>query len=396
MSRPINRLSARQCQTIKEKGKHADGGGLYLCISGSDARSWMFLYHRDGRRREMGLGSLRSVSLARARELAAQARADVAEDIDPKARRGRRHVVTFGECADRLFEDLEPGWSNARHIQQWRRSLTIEAAALRSVPVDAVTTEGVLEVLKPQWLTHAPSAARLRLRIERVLDWAKAKGYRSGENPARWRGHLAHLLPRQKHQIQHLAAMDYRAVPAFYRTLAEIDTFGSRVMRIVILTAVRAGEALRARWSEIDLGAAVWEIPAARMKGRKEHRIPLSPPALEILRELHTMRVNDFVFPSVVPGRPMTNASLSNLLRKRGLHGVTTTHGFRSSFRDWAGDRSVLREVAEAALAHETGSAVERAYRRGDAFEQRRKLMDDWAAYVTNESAGATVITLRR
>jgi integrase len=393
MSRPINRLSAQFCLRVTRKGRHADGGGLYLTVSGPDAKSWAFLWGRDGKRHEMGLGSLRAVSLARARELAAQARADVAEGLDPKARRGRRHVVTFGECADRLLEDIGPTWSSAKHSQQWRRSLTIETAGLRNVPVDAITTDMVLATLKPKWISHNPSSERLRLRIERVLDWARAKNLRTGENPARWRGHLAHLLPRPPRVPQHHAAMSHENVPAFWATLTGLDTLGSRAVRFIILTAVRAGEALGARWSEIDLDAAMWAIPPERMKGRRPHRVPLSAAALAILRELHGLRVSEFVFPGVAPGRPMVVGSLFSVLRRLGYR--DTTHGFRSSFRDWAGDRGVAREIAEAALAHQVGNEVERAYRRGDAFDQRRRLMDDWAAYVISEGA-AKVITLRR
>ena len=251
-----------------------------------------------------------------------------------------------------------------------------------------------MAVLKPQWLTRHASTERLRLRIERVLDWAKAKGYREGENVARWRGHLAFILPKPPRAPRHHPAMDYRDIPAFWTQLAGLDTFGSRALRFIILTAVRSGEALGARWAEVDLEAAVWTIPEARMKGRRAHRVPLSEPASAILRDLHGLRVSQYVFPSVVPGRAMGNNGLFNLLRRLGRRDVTV-HGMRSAFRDWAGDRGVAREIAEAALAHQVGNEVERAYRRGDAFALRRRLMDDWGAYVTNEGA-ATVIALRR
>jgi integrase len=390
----MNRLTARFVATVKRAGRHGDGGGLYLSVSGTGSKSWVFIWQRDGKRCEIGLGSLTGVTLARARELAQQARADVAAGTDPRERRGRRHVPSFGECADRCLEDIEAGWSSAKHRRQWQRSLTVEAAALRGVPVDAVSTDMVLSVLKPGWISRNPSSERLRLRIERVLDWARAKNLRTGENPARWRGHLQRILPKPPRATRHHAAMAYENVPAFWVRLTDLDTYGSRALRLIILTAVRAGEALGARWSEVDLDGAVWAIPAERMKGRRAHRVPLSAPALALLRELHGMRINEYVFPGVFR-RPMVAGSLFSVLRRPPLClRNVTVHGFRSSFRDWAGDRGVAREIAEAALAHTVGNQVERAYRRGDAFEQRRQLMDSWAMFITNEPA--KVITLRR
>jgi integrase len=398
MSRPLNRLSAQFCARIRQSGKYADGGNLYLIVNGVHSKSWAFLYSLGGRRREVGLGGLRSVSLARARELAALARSDVGEGRDPKARRGRRHVVTFGEAADQLLEDISPTWTSAKHRRQWQRSLAVEAAALRSAPVDAITTDMVLAALQPQWLSHPVSAARLRLRIEKVLDYAKARGWRSSsENPARWRGHLQFLLARVPRARPHHAALAYRDIPEFWAQLVAVDTGGSRALRFLILTAARAGEALGARWQEIDLDAAVWEVPAGRMKGRRAHRVPLSEPALVILRELFDLRTGAYVFPSPHRhGQPIGGSVLVHVLRRPPLSLRITVHGFRSSFRDWCGDcTSYSREVAEAALAHTVGNQVERAYRRGDSFDQRRQLMDSWSAYVTGEGS-AKVIALRK
>jgi integrase len=394
MARPIHRLSARGAETVKAKGRYSDGGGLYLIVSDTGAKSWAFFWKRDGRRREVGLGSLRSVSMARARELAAQARSDVAEGLDPKARRGRQRTATFAECASKLLEDIAPGWSNAKHEHQWRRSLTVEAALIRDVPVDQVSVEQVLEVLKPRWLTHPHSSQRLRLRIERTLDFAKARGLRSGENPARWRGHLAYLLPKPDRTHQHHPALDYEQVPAFWAQLSAVDTYGSRALRFIILTAVRSGEALGGRWPEVDFDTATWTVPAERMKGRKAHRVPLSPHALLLLSELRDTRIGEYVFPGLLPGRHLTNNALHNLLLRLGRRDLTT-HGFRSSFRDWAGDRGAAREVAEQCLAHTVGNATERAYARGDLFDRRRQLMDSWGAFVTNEPAQVIALPSR-
>jgi integrase len=391
----MHRLTARFCQTVKRKGRHGDGGGLYLIVSRTGARSWMFIWQRDGKRHEMGLGSFRTTSLAQAREKARLARSDVAEGRDPRERRGGQHKPTFGQCADALLAALEPTWSNKKHAHQWRRSLTVEAAALRDLPVNEITTEAVLAVLKPTWLTRGPSTARLRLRIEKTLDYAKARGYRQGENVARWRGHLQHLLPRVPRAPRHHPALSYEAVPGFWATLSGMEVVSAYALRLVILTASRSNEVLWARWDEIDFDSAVWEIPAERMKGRRAHRVPLSEPALVLLRKLHEVRVSEYVFPSPIPGRPLAHGAMFNLIRRLGRSDFSA-HGFRSSFRDWCGDRGVARETAEAALAHQVGNAVEQAYRRGDSFEARRKLMADWAAYVTNEGAGATVVALRR
>jgi integrase len=261
--------------------------------------------------------------------------------------------------------------------------------------VDAITTDMVLATLKPKWLTRNASTARLRLRIERVLDYAKAKGYRdSTENPARWRGHLQFLLRKPEREVRHHPALDIRDVPGFFQALAAVDTFGSRAMRFIMLTLARSNEALGARWPEIDFDAAVWSVPRERMKARKAHRVPLSDPAVALLRELHGMRVNEFVFPSVIPGRAMGNNSLFNLLRRIGRPDVTA-HGFRSTFADWCAERGVASEVREQCLAHTVGTKIVRAYLRTDIFDQRRELMDQWGAFVTSEGA-AKVNPLRR
>lgn len=410
MARSVNRLTARLVASIREPGRYADGGGLYLLVT-SRQKSWTFVYVRQGRRRELGLGSAATVSLADARRKAEAIRRQLADGVDPlaakqEAERDRR-TPTFGEMADRHIAAMEPSWRNDKHRAQWAMTLgrsrdrdgnltgqgyCLELANRR---VDEITTEDVLAVLKPIWSTKPETASRVRGRIEAVLDAAKAAGYRTGENPATWRGHLALLLPRrQKLKRGHHPAMPYADVPPFMARLRTAPGMGALALRFAILTAARSGEVRGARWAEIDLDERTWTVPAARMKGGRPHRVPLSEPAVKILRELAVMRPEDddgsaLVFPGL-RGRPLSDMSLSAVLRRLGF-GHVTVHGFRSSFRDWAGDRTNFpREVAEAALAHVIGG-VEGAYRRSDAFEKRRRLMDAWGAYLETTEADKVV-----
>ena len=285
MARKINRLNARAAATITKHGRHADGGGLYLSISPNGGRRWVFLYRWHGKPTEIGLGSARDVTLARARELAAQARARLAESINPKDVRRPLGGSTFGECADRLIEAMRPSWRNSKHAAQWEMTLRSYAGPLRRLPVDTITTEDVLSVLKPLWIEKPETASRLRGRIERVLDAAKAQGLRTGENPARWRGHLDQLLPkRQRLTRGHHAAMNYAEVPTFMGDLRARQATAALALEFTVLTAARSGEVLRARWEEFDLDRAVWTIPANRMKAGREHRVPLSKRALKIVQ----------------------------------------------------------------------------------------------------------------
>lgn len=399
MGREINRLSARSVATVSKPGRHADGGGLYLVVDKSGAKRWVFLYRSDGRAREMGLGGLVAVPLAKAREMAAAARAAVYAGEDPIAskRIEAPRVPTFGEAADAFIEAMSPQFRNAKHIAQWKMTLTEYAAPFRSKAVDAITTDDVLGVLQPIWLTKPETASRLRGRIERVLDAARAKGHRSGENPALWRGHLANLLPkRQKLSRGHHAAMDFRDVPAFVDQLRKREAVSARALEFTILTAARSGETLGATWREIDLTGSVWTIPAGRMKSGREHRVPLTPPLLAMLEEMKILggAPADYLFPGARRGRPLSVMAMDMILRRMKVD--ITTHGFRSSFRDWAGEMSPFpRELAEAALAHAVGDQTERAYRRGDALEKRRKMMEAWADYC-EPARPANVVTLQR
>jgi integrase len=394
MARAIHKLTDRECRAAKP-GRHGDGGSLYLLVSPAGARSWVFMYPKNGKRRELGLGAYPAIGLARAREKAAAMRTAQAEGIDPEqARDQQKGKATLGECADRVLQDLSPGWTNAKHAQQWRRSLTVEAAALRDVPVDKIDTEAVLQVLRPLWLAKAETASRLRTRIERTLDYAAAHGYRGRDNPARWRGQLRDLLPRQTIQRQHHVALPYDEIPALMQRLQAMDSLGARALAFTVLTACRTKEVLGARWSEIDLAAKFWTVPASRMKSRREHRVPLSDAAIALLQGLWEWRTSsDLVFPGHRRGQPINGKAMQLVLCALSVPAVP--HGFRSSFRDWAGDANFASETYEMALAHAVGSLTERSYRRGDAYEQRRRLMESWGAYCTASDAG-NVVTLRR
>ena len=402
MTRTLNRLKSKQVETLGP-GRHADGGGLYLDRDASGRSRWVFMWTRDGKRREMGLGPAHKdgVSLAKAREAAALARDVLSKGGNPieardAAKREPVPVPTFGEVADELVKSLGAQWRNEKHRAQWGMTLKTYAKPLRGLSVDRIDTEAVVGVLKPLWQAKPETASRLRGRIERVLDAAKAKGHRSGENPARWRGHLDHLLPkRQKLTRGHHEAMPYPDLPEFTEQLRAREGVASLALEFLILTAARSGEVRGARWSEFDLKAKVWTVPAARMKAAREHRVPLSARAVEILEAVRPLVTADkpdkaHVFPGPSAGKPLSENAFGALLKRMKVE--ATAHGFRSSFRDWAGEVSTFpREVAEAALAHVVGDATERAYRRGDALEKRRKLMDAWAGYVASRAVGSNV-----
>jgi integrase len=392
MAKQVNKLSARKVDTIAEPGRHSDGSGLYLNVTGSGAKSWLFMYKIAGRRREMGLGSARDVPLGRARELSSDARQHLVVGRDPLAMRTKPKTMTFGEAAVALVESMSPSWRNAKHRAQWTMTLTVYCAPIAGSQVADIATDDVLRVLKPLWLAKAETGSRVRGRIERVLDFAKARGMRSGENPARWRGHLEALLPkRQKLTRGHHKAMPFEEVPAFVARLRQMDGIAPTALEFTILTAARSGEVLGARWEEINLDANVWTVPANRMKGAREHRVPLSDRAVEIVRAMVEIRTSEFVFPGVKPDMPLSSMALEMVLRRAAVD--ATVHGFRSAFRDWAGERTAFaREIAEAALAHLVGDQVERAYRRGDALDKRRALMGSWETFC-NGYAEATVVS---
>lgn len=388
MAHKINRLNARAVATLKKPGRHADGGNLYLSISPNGGRRWTFLYRWHGKSIELGFGAVRDVTLARARERATEARSALAEGINPRGIRVASSGVTFGEAADRLIEAMRPSWRNAKHAAQWTMTMKHYAAPLRRLPVDAVATDDVLGVLRPLWNAKPATAGRVRGRIERVLDSAKAQGFRSGENPARWRGHLDQLLPkRQRLTRGHHAAMPYSEVPAFIVDLRAREAVAAIALEFAILTAARSGEVLGATWPEIDFEGAVWTVPAKRMKAGREHRVPLAARALAIVRELHELRTCEFVFPGL-NGRRAVSARAFGQIPSRMQVEDATVHGFRSSFRDWASERTTFsNEVCEMALAHTIKNVTEAAYRRSDVLDKRRELMNAWGDFCAKPPA---------
>lgn len=389
--RGTNKLSARRVATEKRPGRHSDGGNLYLIVDPSGATRWAFIYRAkrpgvpgNGRLREMGLGS-NGVDLKRARELAAEAHKLLASGIDPiDARKALRELPTFGAVADLWIASQSSTLRSDKSLARWNRSLTTYAASLRPIRVDCVQTEDVLAALKPIWVEKSSSAKLTRGYIEQVLNAAKAQGWRSGENPARWSGHLDQLLPKMaKLSRGHHKAMPFEDVPDLIAALQQRDAVAARALEFLILTAGRSGEIREAVWSEVDLEAKVWAIPAARMKASRAHRVPLSNRAVQILIEMRALRglTDGFIFPGQKTKRPLSNMAFKKLMERLGLTEITT-HGFRSAFRDWAGDQtSYPRDLAETALAHVIGDEAEQAYRRKDALDRRRPMMDDWAKH---------------
>jgi integrase len=394
MARVTNKLTARSVAAAKP-GRHGDGNGLWLDVSKTGRKAWVFRYTAPrGGVRETGLGSAAKVPLAQAREKALAFHALIANGIDPIEDRQSGQAAeaakrSFGQAVLAYHTAKSPGWRSGKHAGQWLDSVNQFAAALSNMPADEVDTGAVLSVLQPIWLSKGVTAERVRGRIESVLDFAKVSGWRSGENPARWRGHLDHLLPKSKRAREHHAAMDYHDVPDFVGKLRARDSFPAMALEYLIVTAARSGEVLGATWQEIDRETRLWVIPASRMKAGREHRVPLCARALSILEALAPVRTNAFVF----PGRqgPLGVNALGAELRKMGVTGASP-HGFRSAFRDWAGNETnTPREVCEAALAHAVGNSTEQAYRRSDALEKRRALMESWAVYCEPKDASNVV-----
>jgi integrase len=397
MARAIGRLTALKVEKAKQPGMYCDGGGLYLRVTPEGAKNWVLRYMLDSRPRWMGLGPLALYGLQEARARALDARRKRHEGIDPiEARRAERarqrldaaKAVTFKQCAESYIASHGAGWRNAKHKYQWPATLSAYAyPVIGALPVQAVDTGLVLKVLEPIWTVKPETAGRVRQRVESILDFAKVRGYRDGENPARWRGHLDKLLPARSRVrgVEHHAALPYAELTAFLASLREREAVSARALEFLILTAGRTGEVIGAHWSEINLLDKTWTVPATRMKAHREHRVSLSPRALAILQKMHEARDshNAFVFPGPRPGKPLSNVAFLRLLRRMGLHDLTV-HGFRATFKTWASERtSFQNEIVEAALAHVIGGKVEQAYRRGDMFEKRRRLMQQWAIFCT-------------
>jgi integrase len=395
-TRSLHRLSAVGVQKAAKPGMYADGGGLYLQVRGPMSKSWIFRYKLSGRAREMGLGPLAVVSLARARELATEARKQCFDGVDPielkrsqqaerEAEQEKARVPTFDEATTAYLHSNSAGWKNSKHAQQWSSTLATYASPhFGNCPVDRIDLKAVLKALQPIWATKTETAGRVRGRIEAVLDWATVLGHRTGDNPARWRGNLDKVLPMQRRvsTVKHHAALPYDAAPAFIRELAERTETAARALLFTVLTASRTSEVLGMRWSEIDLDKALWTVPALRMKAGREHRVPLAEPVIDILQKLSRGEPTDLVFPGPGDDRQLSINAMPAVLKRMKLVDVTV-HGFRSSFRDWAAERTdAANEVVEAALAHTIGNKVEAAYRRGDLLDKRRALMNNWAVYL--------------
>lgn len=378
----MGKLTAQKVKTAKA-GKYGDGDGLQLVVVPTGSRKWVLRVMFERRAREFGLGSYPMVSLQEAREKAAELRKLVRSGVDPRAARMKETgVPTFETMVEEVVSSLEAGFRNPKHRAQWRSTLATYASSLNSLKVDAIETSHILSVLKPIWTTKAETASRVRGRIEKVLDAARAKGFRTAENPARWRGHLDHLLPKQQKLARgHHAAMPYADVPNFLEALRKRDSVASSALEFLILTAARSGEVLGARWDEVDVEARVWTVPASRMKASREHRIPLSGRACTIVKRLSRVKTSELIFPGQMRGKPLSPTALEMVLRRMKIEKVTV-HGFRSSFRDWAGNETQFpRELAEQALAHVIGDKAEQAYRRSDALERRRALMVAWERF---------------
>jgi len=407
MARKAKELSALEVSRLFAPGRHSVGGvaGLALQVTDSGARSWVLRVMVGGKRREMGLGGFPDVTLAGAREAARVARAKIGEGIDPVADRLMKRsalasavasAMTFKEAAEKYIAAHENGWKSAKHAAQWRTTLeTYAFPIIGKIAVADVETAHVMRVLEPIWLTKTETASRLRGRIESVLDWATVRGFRKGDNPARWRGHIEHLLAARSavQKTEHHAAMDYREVGAFMEQLRQQEGIGARALEFTILCASRSGEVRGATWAEMDLAAGVWTIPADRMKAKREHRVPLPDEVLELLKALPRAEGSDLVFPS--PRRKvLSDMTLTAVLRRMGY--PVTAHGFRSSFRDWAGETTAYpREVIEHALAHQLKDKAEAAYARGSLFDKRRRLMADWAKFCATVSSAASVTPIR-
>jgi integrase len=386
--RKIDRLTALQVKRLSKPGLYADGGNLLLQVAKGGSKSWLFRFARNGRTRDMGLGSIITVGLAEARERAKEARRSLLDGKDPiEVRRASRasaaKVITFDQAADQYIASNRAGWRNPRHGEQWEATIRRFASPIiGSMPVNTIQVSDVMRVLGGDlWVKRTVTASRLRGRIEAVLDWAKVRGYRDGPNAALWKGNLQALLPAPKRVSKpaHHAALDYREIPSVMKDLRARDGVAARALELCILAANRTSETLGAKWTEIDLDEKLWIVEASRTKAHKEHRIPLSGRAIEILTEMAAIRQGEHVFPGR-RGRTLDKDTLAVMLSRMGR--TETVHGFRATFSTWsATETHFSREVREMALGHAVGTAVEQAYQRGDMFQKRRALMEAWAAY---------------
>jgi integrase len=414
MPRRARGLTAAQVEKGTKLGRYGDGAGLYLLVRSRQAKFWVFRFTRSGKMREMGLGPAKgrtAVSLSAARAKARRLHEAVREGRDPLAERdaeakkakadaakAEAAAMTFGDVADMYIAAHEASWRNPKHRQQWRNTLRdYVVPAIGDLSVGSVDTSAVLKIVEPLWHEKTETASRVRGRIESILDYAKARGWRGGENAARWRGHLDHLLPQRSkvQRVEHHAALPWREIGAFIQRLQQNSGISARCLEFLILTACRSGEVRGAHWDEIDVDHAVWTIPAERTKAAREHRVPLSEPAVAVLREIARLGTEGFVFPGLKAASALSDMALTRVVHVAGGNGATV-HGFRSTFRDWCAETTNYpRELAEAALAHALRDKVEAAYQRGDLLEKRRRLMEEWAAFCSKPMIPGEVMTLR-
>jgi integrase len=393
----MGKLTALSIKSIKTVGLHSDGGGLYLKVQASPDpnqpnKSWIFRWGAGGKN-TIGLGSLRDVTLAEARDTAVQHHRLVRQGGDPRVERSKiqaaaaaaSDVMTFQRAAQIYIETKRHGWRNPKHADQWTNTITTYAnPVIGPLACSDVTTEQVLEILKPIWTTKNETATRLRGRIESIMDWAVVSGHRTGDNPAIWKGKLAHLLPSisKRQRVKHHAAMPYAQIPALFQAIGITPVLSAKALLLCVLTATRTSETIEAKWEEFDFDKAIWTIPKERMKKGREHRVPLSDQAIEVLKSINRNEGSPWVFDSRGKGKPLSNMAMSNYLKGTLGFKEYTVHGFRSSFRDWAGETTGhSREVIEQSLAHSLADQTEAAYQRGDYLEKRRALMADWAEY---------------
>jgi integrase len=405
MARTINKLTPLAISKANKAGLYGDGGGLYLQIGPTGAKSWLFRFMLKGKAREMGLGPLHTVNVAEARAKSIACRTlllagkDPIEERNAAIRQDEAQAKTFRQCAEAYIEAHRAGWKNAKHASQWENTLRDYAyPTIGDLPVGSIDTDLVLKCLSGIWTEKTETASRVRGRIESVLDWATSRKYRTGENPARWRGHLDTLLasPKKVAKVEHHPALPYDQIGAFIASLQEQSGIAARALEFAILTATRTNEVIGATWGEFDLDKGLWTIPSARMKAEKEHRIPLSAHAMAILSEMQQLGNHGYVFPGMKEKKPLSNMAMLVTLRRMKRNDLTV-HGFRSTFRDWAGETTAYpREVIEHALAHQLKDKAEAAYARGTLFEKRQRLMADWANYCTMTQTGANVTPIKR
>lgn len=382
----LNKLTAKKVASNLDPGRHSDGGGLYLSVSKAGTKSWVYMWSRDGRRREIGLGSHISVPLANARKKTEICRAAVGNGEDPKiALRGKENR-SFKQCAEEYMHAKVYDRLHKANIQQWQRLIAVTCKSISSRDIDTITTDDILRVLLPIWTEKPETARKSRARIENILDYAKGRGWRSAENPARWKGNLSALLPtHDRNSVRHHPAMPAEDIPSFIAALDKRQGVAASALRFLILTAARTSEVLECRHDEFDLNNKVWTVPAERMKNRTQHNVPLSEQVIELIEPYLKAQTGPYLFPGAKRNRPLSNMAMGNVLKRMGIEtSKAVPHGFRSTFRDWAGEHTQFpRELAELSLSHAVGNAVERAYRRGNALERRRQLMQVWADYCT-------------